>query len=41
MLDNGVYLPPSQFEAFFISIAHDDEAIQTTLAAAEKVFGSL
>ncbi|MDB5325776.1 MAG: glutamate-semialdehyde--aminomutase [Phycisphaerales bacterium] len=35
MLDNGVYLPPSQFEAWFPSLAHDDEAIAKTLAAAE------
>jgi glutamate-1-semialdehyde 2,1-aminomutase len=34
MRDAGVLLPPSQFEAWFISAAHDDEAIDTTLAAA-------
>jgi glutamate-1-semialdehyde 2,1-aminomutase len=27
MLDNGVYLPPSPFEAWFLSAAHDDEAL--------------
>ncbi len=29
MLDNGVYLPPSQFEAAFLSTAHTEEDIQT------------
>jgi glutamate-1-semialdehyde 2,1-aminomutase len=32
--DAGVLLPPSQFEAWFISAAHDDAAIDATLAAA-------
>jgi glutamate-1-semialdehyde 2,1-aminomutase len=41
MLENGVYLAPSQFEAFFISTAHDDDAIDETLDAAEKVFSVL
>lgn len=27
MLDQGVYLPPSAFEAWFVSAAHDDEAL--------------
>lgn len=35
MLENGVYLPPSQFEAWFVSLAHSEEAIQQTLAAAD------
>lgn len=34
MLDQGVYLPPSQFEAAFISLAHDEEDIDATIAAA-------
>ena len=34
MLDRGVYPPPSQFEAWFVSLAHDDEAIDRTLEAA-------
>ena len=38
MLDEGVALPPSQYEAWFLSLAHDDEAIEQTLAAAEKAF---
>jgi glutamate-1-semialdehyde 2,1-aminomutase len=41
MLANGVYLAPSQFEAFFLSAAHDDEAIETTLSAAQNVFATL
>ena len=28
MLDAGVYLPPSSFEAWFVSTAHDDDALQ-------------
>ena len=35
MLDHGVYLAPSQFEAWFVSTAHGDTEIQATLAAAE------
>ena len=27
MLDAGVYLPPSAFEAWFVSAAHDDDAL--------------
>jgi glutamate-1-semialdehyde 2,1-aminomutase len=27
MLDGGVYLPPSPYEAWFLSAAHDDEAV--------------
>lgn len=41
MLEQGVYLAPSAFEAGFVSIAHDDEAISRTLAAAEIVFRRL
>jgi glutamate-1-semialdehyde 2,1-aminomutase len=33
MLDRGVYLPPSAYEAWFLSAAHDDRAIQTVLDA--------
>ncbi len=33
MLDQGVYLPPSAFEAWFVSAAHDDRAIQHVLDA--------
>jgi glutamate-1-semialdehyde 2,1-aminomutase len=41
MLENGVYLAPSQFEAGFISAAHGDGEIEATIAAAEKAFASL
>lgn len=34
MLSNGVFLPPSQFEALFVSAAHTDDDIDRTLAAA-------
>ena len=33
MLDSGVYLPPSVFEAWFVSAAHDDEAMEKIFAA--------
>lgn len=36
MLENGVYLAPSPFEAWFVSTAHGDDAIETTLVAARK-----
>ncbi|HEY5815499.1 MAG TPA: aminotransferase class III-fold pyridoxal phosphate-dependent enzyme, partial [Solirubrobacterales bacterium] len=36
MLDRGIYPPPSQFEAWFVSLAHDEEAIDGTLAAAAE-----
>lgn len=38
MLDNGVYLAPAAFEAAFVSRAHDEQAIQRTLDAADKAF---
>ena len=38
MLERGVYLAPSQFEAAFVSLAHDKEDIDKTLAAADEVF---
>lgn len=38
MLREGIYLPPSQFEANFVSLAHTDEDIAKTIAAANKVF---
>ncbi|MFC2003283.1 glutamate-1-semialdehyde 2,1-aminomutase [Chloroflexota bacterium] len=41
MLSQGIYLPPSQFEAAFISVAHSDEDIQATVVAADKAFASL
>lgn len=41
MLDEGVYLAPSSYEAGFVSAAHGDAEIQATLDAAEKVFATL
>lgn len=41
LLERGVYMPCSQFEAFFISAAHSEDDIETTLAAAREVFLSL
>lgn len=38
MLDEGIYLPPSQFEAWFISLAHVEEDLEKTVEAAEKSF---
>jgi len=40
MLDQGIYMPPSQFEAAFISAAHTDADIDRTIVAAEKAFVS-
>ena len=41
MLNEGIYLAPSAFEAGFVSAAHGDEEINATIAAAAKVFASL
>jgi glutamate-1-semialdehyde 2,1-aminomutase len=38
LLDQGVYLPPSQFEAAFLSAAHTEEDVQKTIAAAKQAF---
>lgn len=38
MLDEGIYLAPSAFEAGFVSAAHSDEDIEQTISAARKVF---
>jgi glutamate-1-semialdehyde 2,1-aminomutase len=40
MLDEGVYLAPSAFEAGFVSAAHGDKEIDLSIAAAEKIFAS-
>jgi glutamate-1-semialdehyde 2,1-aminomutase len=39
MLDRGVYPPPSQFEAWFVSLAHDVGTIDRTLEAAAESLG--
>jgi glutamate-1-semialdehyde 2,1-aminomutase len=33
LLENGIYVAPSQFEAIFVSLAHSDEDIDRTIAA--------
>jgi glutamate-1-semialdehyde 2,1-aminomutase len=38
MLDGGVYLPPSQFEAAFLSAAHTDKDVDQTIAVAKQAF---
>ena len=38
MLDRGIYLPPSQFEAAFVSTAHTDADIDCTVTAAQECF---
>jgi glutamate-1-semialdehyde 2,1-aminomutase len=38
MLESGVYLPPSQFEAAFLSAAHTEEDVQKTITAAKQAF---
>jgi glutamate-1-semialdehyde 2,1-aminomutase len=41
LLSRGVYPPPSQFEAWFPSLAHGEEQIERTLIAAEAAFAAL
>lgn len=41
MLDEGVYLAPSAFEAGFVSKAHTDADLESTIASAKKVFAIL
>jgi glutamate-1-semialdehyde 2,1-aminomutase len=41
MLAEGVYMAPSAFEAGFVSIAHSDDDLDATIAAAAKVFGAI
>jgi glutamate-1-semialdehyde 2,1-aminomutase len=36
MLERGIYLPPSQFEALFVSLAHSDEDLRNTVSAARE-----
>ncbi|PYV93978.1 MAG: aspartate aminotransferase family protein, partial [Acidobacteria bacterium] len=37
-LDRGIYLPPSQFEAAFLSSAHTQKDVRETVAAARQSF---
>jgi glutamate-1-semialdehyde 2,1-aminomutase len=41
MLDQGIYLAPSQFEAAFVSLAHDGRVIDRTLTAAQKALSTI
>ncbi|MEV5112639.1 glutamate-1-semialdehyde 2,1-aminomutase [Peribacillus frigoritolerans] len=41
MANQGIYLPPSQFEGLFLSTAHSDEDIEKTIVAAEQAFAKL
>jgi glutamate-1-semialdehyde 2,1-aminomutase len=38
MMDRGVYLPCSQFEAAFVSAAHTERHVEQTVAAAREAF---
>jgi glutamate-1-semialdehyde 2,1-aminomutase len=38
MLEEGIYLAPSQFETGFVSIAHSESDLEKTVAAAQKCF---
>jgi glutamate-1-semialdehyde 2,1-aminomutase len=38
MIENGIYLPPSQFEAAFLSVAHTEHDVQLTISAAKQAF---
>src|SRR4029077_14579030 len=38
MLDAGIYLPPSQYEAAFLGAAHTEEDVKKTIAAAKQAF---
>jgi len=40
MLAQGIWLPPSQFEAAFLGTAHGAAEVEATLAAAEKAFAA-
>jgi glutamate-1-semialdehyde 2,1-aminomutase len=41
LLDRGVYMPCSQFEALFLSTAHTEKDIETTVARAGEVLAEL
>jgi glutamate-1-semialdehyde 2,1-aminomutase len=41
MLEIGIYLPPSQFEALFLSAAHTEDDVQQTIAAAKQAFAAV
>jgi glutamate-1-semialdehyde 2,1-aminomutase len=41
MLDRGIYLPPAQFEALFVSLAHTEADLDRTVAAAGEAFAAV
>jgi glutamate-1-semialdehyde 2,1-aminomutase len=41
MLDAGVYLPPSQYEAMFLGATHTEEDVQRTVAAGKQAFAGM
>ena len=41
MLENGIYLPPSQFETAFLGAAHSERDVQQTMAAARQAFATV
>jgi glutamate-1-semialdehyde 2,1-aminomutase len=41
MLERGVYLAPSQFEAAFVSLAHTEQDIDDTISAAQATHGRM
>jgi glutamate-1-semialdehyde 2,1-aminomutase len=41
LLERGIYPPPSQYEAWFPSLAHDDEHVERTLSAAAEAFAEV
>jgi glutamate-1-semialdehyde 2,1-aminomutase len=41
MLDRGVFLAPSGYETLFVSLAHDDETLETTIAAAREAAAAI
>jgi glutamate-1-semialdehyde 2,1-aminomutase len=41
MIENGMFLPPSQFEAWFVSTQHGEKELDTTLSAVDKAFGAI
>jgi glutamate-1-semialdehyde 2,1-aminomutase len=41
MLDEGVYLPPSQFEAAFFGVTHTEEIVNQTIEAARRAFAKI
>ena len=41
MLESGIYIAPSQFEAMFVGGAHDESDLQKTAAAIDRAFAAV